>query len=205
MSDLTCSVDDCDEDHYARGLCRNHYQRQRLWGSTDVPPQVWNRENWPLWRTSGKYRRRGFGAFCRGCRGWFVARITNRKAGGDFYCGNSCKGRASPTQFSTPTLLGSGRYKRTTVNGEFKWEHRWVAEQALGRELATDEHVHHINGDKADNDPENLVVLSAKNHALLHRGEAVQCLDLQGRKCVISGRQCLPETEGASGLLALSY
>lgn len=63
------------------------------------------------------------------------------------------------------------RYRtvRRPGTGESVLEHRLVMEQAIGRRLRTNEHVHHINGDTHDNRLENLQVLTPKEHMKLHK------------------------------------
>lgn len=51
----------------------------------------------------------------------------------------------------------------------YSYEHVLVAEEKIGRRLKQGEHVHHLNGQKLDNRPENLLVCTASEHRKLHR------------------------------------
>lgn len=46
--------------------------------------------------------------------------------------------------------------------------HRIVAEKILGRPLKEGEIVHHIDGNKRNNDPSNLMVMTQSEHCKLH-------------------------------------
>lgn len=92
------------------------------------------------------------------------------------FCGAACA-RAHQTAENHPNWkggrgVGSDGYPRVrTGTNTRRREHREVAAEKLGRPLRPDEHVHHMNGDKTDNRPENLEVLSAREHALRHPPE----------------------------------
>jgi hypothetical protein len=56
-------------------------------------------------------------------------------------------------------------------------EHRLIMEGVLGRYLTDSEVVHHIDGDKQNNDPKNLMLLNSRSeHMRLHRQEQKESL-----------------------------
>jgi len=90
-------------------------------------------------------------------------------------------------------------YLKTTAG--WRAEHRVVIERTLGRTLGSREHVHHLDGDTGNNDPQNLVVMTFRDHMAHHGiflgtgpGRAPKrCKDCgkTGRKKIKRGR-CAP-------------
>lgn len=64
-------------------------------------------------------------------------------------------------------------HPRAKVCGGYVLEHILVAESVIGRYIEKGEVVHHINGNKADNRPENLSVMSFGDHVRYH--SAIRC------------------------------
>lgn len=82
--------------------------------------------------------------------------------------------RLNPTRMNleTRTKIREKRLSKSSSTGYRKQfgrhEHRVVAEEKLGRLLRADEVVHHIDCNKRNNHPDNLMVLTQSEHAKLH-------------------------------------
>jgi DNA-binding NarL/FixJ family response regulator len=60
-------------------------------------------------------------------------------------------------------------YQVKRIKGRDYYVHRLVMAEHLGRELDSDEHVHHVDGDKLNNHLDNLMILSNSDHQREHR------------------------------------
>lgn len=61
-------------------------------------------------------------------------------------------------------------YRILYDKGQKRYEHQIIAEEMLGRPLENNEVVHHIDGNRSNNSPDNLVVMKRQEHDKIKDG-----------------------------------
>jgi hypothetical protein len=136
---------------------------------------------------------KGMQKICEQCGQRYHAERKERK-----FCGRRCadinrglKFRGQGAPWYKGGWVGSHGYRVVSVNRVQTLEHRRLMEEHLGRQLETNEHVHHIDGDKHNNSIDNLELLSPREHKLLHCQNFRSETHKQCAKC----RETKPRTE----------
>lgn len=185
MAKRICSIDNCGKTHYARTWCESHYEKWQRhgdplwvrplpgWGSGVKKCNGCEQAlDVSLFSRSGT----GYQSHCRECRRIKYAKNNFNKGRTCLDCGKPVANKATRCQ-PCWGLSQRGKFKKTgrflnaqgyavrsgyqdhpncrQVNGSIL-EHVLVMSEMMGRPLVKGENVHHINGVRDDNRPENL-------------------------------------------------
>lgn len=140
-----CAVDGCDRHSFSKGYCQLHYDRIRRAGAAGAAGVTLRSERGQPCSVDGCEKP------ARG-KGLCITHYARERKTGD--AGGAALLRAAQGE---GTITDTG-YRRIVVGGNYVFEHRYVMEKMLGRALLERENVHHLNGDRLDNSPENLEV-----------------------------------------------
>lgn len=134
-----CSVAGCDRCIASHGMCYVHWARFKRTGKTEVTRYV---------------RRRKAPCSVEGCE----SQVASHGMCSIHWKRYLRRGTTEKVVRNRQSYVNSNGYVYERVEGHRQGilQHRLVMEKVLGRPLRDNETVHHKNGIKADNEPENL-------------------------------------------------
>lgn len=103
----------------------------------------------------------------------------------DEHCSNIAKARTGfygKNEAAGKSAKASGYIVYTTGEHKGRPVHCVAMETRIGRRLLPDECVHHIDGDRSNNNENNLALMTISAHARLHRREDALCGKKRERK-----------------------
>lgn len=180
----TCQFEGCSLANITRGYCGKHYRQLSRSGELKkLKPEEMNQDKRrgeykdcsiclkKIYKTTGEIKRSVGGKVYCSVSCWYkrnknlkcIIEDCDRSRKGRGYClkhyrrwwryGNPLTVLIEPSW--SPNIK---RYRKVKRNGINYMEHRWNAEQILGRKLTPQETIHHIDGNKLNNNPENLIL-----------------------------------------------
>lgn len=177
-----CLVEDCNRNAICHGMCDKHYRRVLKHGDVN-------------------HTRPDLKAKPRPCHTCGIEFTPSRKRKEARFCSKSCigkspEGKARAIKMGKDNAVKIGNALRNRGNGKSyrkymtRHEHRIVAESMLGRPLIKGEIVHHKDGNKRNNDPKNLLVITQGQHMKEHGLTIPGIMPLwkpwekRGKKCI---------------------
>lgn len=155
---MTCSMSECVKAAYCRGFCLMHYERLKRHGDPAIVKRI--RYHGALCSVAGCLRAASVNTICnthnqRVRRGGSVDYVT------------------STEEWKHRCRAASKRLGQLKLTTYMKFHgvhlHRIVAAEKIGRPLRAGEIVHHIDGDKHNNHPDNLdILIDQSSHARKH-------------------------------------
>jgi len=127
---------------------------------------------------------------CASCGQEFRRRDRGRPTQDRYFCSPDCRAagcsREGHPQWRGGRTISEHGYVKLKQRGHpnadpngYVYEHRLVAERKFGRSLVPGEVVHHVNGDKRDNRPENISLFPSVADHLRHHRDAGPAEDIR--------------------------